>query len=36
VALVMHMEPMVDGVVLQLGDKPRDVDHGHGPSVGGR
>ena len=30
VALVVHVEAVVDGVVLELGDEPGDVDGGHG------
>ena len=29
VALVVHVEPVVDGVVLEVGDEPGDVDDGH-------
>ena len=29
VALVVDVEPVVDGVVLEVGDEPRDVDDGH-------
>ena len=29
VALVVHVEAVVDGVVLQVGDEPGDVDGGH-------
>ena len=36
VALVVHVEPVVDGVVLEVGDEPGDVDGGHGaqPATG--
>ena len=33
VALVVHVEAVVDGVVLEVGDEPGDVDGGHGPSL---
>jgi hypothetical protein len=33
VALVVHMEPVVDGMVLEIGDEPGDVDGGHGASL---
>ena len=29
VPFVVHVEPVVDGVVLQVGDEPSDVDGGH-------
>ena len=29
VALVVHVEAVVDGVVLEVGDEPGDVDGGH-------
>ena len=29
VPLVVHMETVVGGVVLQIGDEAGDVDHGH-------
>ena len=32
-ALVVDVEAVVDGVVLEVGDEPGDVDDGHGPSL---
>src|SRR4051812_24238400 len=32
---VVHVEPVVHGMVLELGHVPRDVDDGHAASVGG-
>ena len=29
-ALVVHVEPMVDGMALQLGDESGNIDDGHG------
>ena len=29
VAFVVHVEPVIGGVVLQIGDEAGDVDHGH-------
>ena len=33
VPLVVHVEAVVDGVVLEVGDEPGDVDGGQGPSL---
>ncbi len=33
VALVVHVEPVVDGVILEIGDEAGDVDDGHGTSL---
>ena len=33
VALVVHVEAVVDGVVLEVGDEPGDVDDGHAASL---
>jgi hypothetical protein len=33
VPLVVHVEAVLDGVVLELADESRDVDGGHGPSL---
>ena len=33
VPLVVHVEPVVDGVVLEVGDEPGDVDDGHDLSL---
>lgn len=36
VALVVDVEPVVHGVVLEIGDEPGDIDHGQGPQIATR